>query len=489
MITRLKDLLFTNRSAKQTIVKNVFWLSMSQIGSRLIRAAIIIYAARVLGAAEYGIFSYVLSFAGFFTLFSDIGVNSLLTRNASSDPERKNEYFSNSFFIKIVLLLITVLLVIFVAPHFTNIEKAKVLIPFIAFLVVFDGIRDFSIAYLRGMEKMQIEAILIIIMNTTIMIAGFIILYFSTTSKALLLSYIVSVGITAILATIILRKKYLEIFKYFNKKLICETLNSCWPIAFSGMIGVFMLNTDIVMLGWWRGAEEIGYYSAGQRIIQVLYTLPVLLATATFPALSKIIKQKDWQKEKLLNEKSIATVFFITTPMIVGGIVLANSIFKLVFGEEYLPGVPAFQILTITLITMSLGTILSNLILAHNQQKKILGYIAAGSLGNIVFNALLIPPFGIIGSAIATLCAQLVNYGPMWHKVKKINNFYTFRHLKKIIASAAIMGISAFFINKLGVNVLLNIIISAGVYLIAIYLLKEKILKDIISLSQKVKTP
>ncbi|PIY59464.1 flippase, partial [Candidatus Wolfebacteria bacterium CG_4_10_14_0_8_um_filter_37_11] len=48
--------------------------------SRLIRAAIIIYAARVLGAAEYGIFSYVLSFAGFFTIFADLGVSPLMTR-------------------------------------------------------------------------------------------------------------------------------------------------------------------------------------------------------------------------------------------------------------------------------------------------------------------------------------------------------------------------------------------------------------------------
>lgn len=487
MIARLKELLFQNRGLRQTIIKNVFWLSMSQIGSRLIRAAIIIYAARILGAAEYGIFSYVLGFAGFFTLFADIGVNPFLTKSVAGHPEKKYEYFSASFWLKISLLLFTVLLVVFAAPHFTSIEKAKLLIPLVAFLVVFDGIRDFTIAYLRGMEKMQSEALITVIMNTTIAIAGFIILHFSATSKALLLSYIASVGTTAILSILILKNQFLKIFKYFNKKLIYETLNYCWPIAFSGMIGVFMLNTDIIMLGWWRSAEEIGYYSAGQRIIQVLYTLPAILAAGIFPALSRLIKQNEQQKEKALKEKSMVIVFFIAIPLVIGGIVLARPIFELIFGKEYLPGVPAFQILTTTLLLMSSGVILSNIVLAHNQQKKVVGYIAAGSFGNIIFNALLIPIWGIIGSAIATILAQLLNFGPTWRHLKKINDFHTLRHLKKIIASAIIMGIFSFVLNKTGTNVIVNIVVSAGIYFGTLYLLKESILNELKSIFSRLK--
>jgi len=176
-------------------------------------------------------------------------------------------------------------------------------------------------------------------------------------------------------------------------------------------------------------------------------------------------------------------------PLAIGGIVLSSAIIAFLFGKEYLPASVSFQILIASVLIQFPSAILSNLTIAHNQQKKLIGYAAFGSISNVLFNALLIPIWGIAGSAIATLTAQLAFYVPIWLKMKRINNFYTFRHLKKIIASAAIMGISAFFINKLGVNVLLNIIISAGVYLIAIYLLKEKILKDIISLSQKVKTP
>lgn len=324
-------------------------------------------------------------------------------------------------------------------------------------------------------------------MNITIVIAGFIILSISPNSKSLIFSYIASVGVSAGLAIFITKNQFSKVFQLFNKNLIYEIFHACWPIAFSGMLGIFMLNIDIIMLGWWRSAEEIGYYSAGQRIIQVLYTLPSLLAAGIFPALSRIVKEKNQLREKILNEKSITIALSITIPLVIGGIILGQPIFKLVFGEEYLPGVLAFQILMSTFLITSPSILMSNLVLAHNQQRKILKYIAIGSLGNVIFNILLIPTYGIAGSAVATVIALLLNGVPTWYHLKKISNFYIVRHLKKIAVSAIVMGIFTFILNKTELNVFINIILSAGVYLGLLYILKEKILEEIKPLIKAVK--
>ena len=486
MIARLKDLLFVNRGEKQTIIKNIFWLSMSQVGSRLFRAIILIYAARVLGAAEYGIFSYVLGLAAFFTIFADIGVSPLMTRDVAAHPEKRNEYFSSSFLIKIFLLLITILLIIFIAPYFAKIEKAKYLIPFVAFLVIFDGIRDFAVAYWRGREKMEFETITVMIMNITIMVAGFAALNIFPTSGALLFSYIASVGIAAFLSIFLLWKRFSKIFFYFDKNLIREILNNCWPIALLGMIGTFMLNTDIIMLGWWRTAEEIGYYSAGQRIVGLLYTLPALIASSVFPTISRLIKQNDKEKIKMLNEKSISAIFSIAIPLVIGGIILAQPLIELFFGQEYIPAIASFKILIFTVLLTFPGSIISNLTTAYNQQKKIFHYVVLGALGNVVFNAILIPLYGISGAAIATIASQSIFYGLIWRHIKKIDDFSALKHLKKIIAAAVIMGIFSSTLNKLELNVIINIIISSGIYFGALYLLKEDIILEIKSLIKKI---
>ncbi len=488
MINRLKDLLFTNRSAKQTIVKNVFWLSTSQVGSRLIRAAIIIYAARILGAAEYGIFSYVLSLAGFFTIFADLGVNSLMTREIAGHPEKRSIYFVNALRVKAILISITAALIIFAAPKFSNIEEAIALLPFMALLVFFDNLRDFIFAYFRGIEKMEREAFLVVLMNTAIAVTGFIVLNFYKTAGALLFSYIASVAILSIVALYLIKDLIEGIFKNFNKEIFKQFIRDSWPLAFTGLFGAFMINIDVVMLGWWRTPEEIGYYSVSQRIVQILYTLPAIIGSATFPTIARFISQKEKNKTQALNEKTMSSLYFAAIPMTIGGIILSGSIIEFVFGKEYLPASVSFQILIATLLIQFPSVIMGNLIMAHNRQKQFFKYAGAGAVCNVIFNALFIPIFGIAGSAMATVIAQIVYFAPVWLKIKQIGNFYTLRHLKKIIIAGIVMGIFGYIFDRfLKLNVLINIIACAGIYFSALYLMKEKIIREIKELFTKIK--
>jgi len=486
---RIKSFLLYNKNTRQTVAKNTFWLSVSQLGSRLIRAVIIIYAARVLGAGEYGIFNYVLGFAGFFTLFADVGINSLLTRDIAQNPEKRAEFFSNSFWIKIGLLAITAILVIFVAPHFTSIKEAQLLIPLVAILVIADGIREFCIAFLRGIEKMEAEAFIVTIMNISIMVAGFVILSINQTAKALLITYITSVVVTSSIALIMLRKYFAQIFLHIKKERIFYVLRSAWPIAFAGIFGILMLNTDTIMLGWWVTPEQIGYYSAGQRIIQVLYTLPALLASATFPALSRAIQKKNHQQEKVVNEKSMTLIYAIGAPLITGGLLTAKPLISLLFGPEYLPGTLAFQILLVGILIQFPGVFLSNLVIARNKQKKAILFTALGAFTNIGLNILLIPPFGIAGCAAATFVSLLSNFGLLWIFLKKDDNFQILPNIKKIITATVIMTVATILLIMTNLSVLIVIALAAIIYLLSLFLLKEKIIKDVATLSKETTFP
>ena len=101
----VKSFLFENRTTGQTVAKNTVWLSMSNFGGRLLKAVVIIYAARVLDPAGWGIFSYAVTLAGFFTLFVDPGINVMLMREGSkTDEEGKTKVLSTTFYMKVVLI-------------------------------------------------------------------------------------------------------------------------------------------------------------------------------------------------------------------------------------------------------------------------------------------------------------------------------------------------------------------------------------------------
>src|SRR3989344_4200718 len=97
---KIFDWLLNNRTVDQTIAHQPLWIFAGQMISRLLRAAIVIYAARVLGASSWGAFSYAIGIAAFLTIFSDIGINALITKEASRNPELKNRYLSTAFFLK-----------------------------------------------------------------------------------------------------------------------------------------------------------------------------------------------------------------------------------------------------------------------------------------------------------------------------------------------------------------------------------------------------
>lgn len=474
MISKLKNLLLENHDTKQMVVKNIFWLGFGQLASRFIRAFIIIYAARLLGPSEYGVFSYALSLAGFFTIFADIGVNSIFTREAARKPEETNQYFATSFWMKIFLLCVTTVLIVFVAPYFSKIEAVKILLPLVAVIVIFDNIREFANAFFRAKEKMEIEAFLTIITNISITFFGFIILSHFQTSKALTITYALSTGTGSLIGIYLLRKWFAGIIGNFRARLAVSISKIMLPIGLMSLVGAFMLNIDIIMLGWWQTSADVGYYSAGQKIVQVLYTIAAIIASATFPALSKFIGAGNQALARALLERGVTVSLLFATPIAAGGLVLGKPIIELLYGKTYLPSVIPFQILIASIVFVFIQYNLANAIFAHNKQNLFVPYVFIVTITNIILNILLIPAYGMIGAAIGTLFTQAINFLFYLKLTKRIIDFHALRYLQKIIIASVCMGFISFILNAIGTFVIVNIVVSAILYGAILIALKEK---------------
>ncbi|OGY62934.1 MAG: hypothetical protein A2745_03735 [Candidatus Harrisonbacteria bacterium RIFCSPHIGHO2_01_FULL_44_13] len=422
MFSRIQDWLLNNKTVGQTVAKNTFWLFSGQLISRLLRAAIVIYAARVLGASSWGAFSYALGIATFLTIFSDIGINALITKEATRNPQLKDQYVSTAFFTKLGLLSILILSVIIFFPYLTKIEEAAVIMPILIFVFAFDTLRDLGSAVSRALEKMQIEAGVTIFTNFAIVALGFLFLTANQTSQSLAFAYALgsALGLAAIFYT--LRSHFNNIFKNFNKSLVKPILATAWPFGLMALMGAIMLNTDIIMLGWLRSPAEVGYYSVAQKLIQLLYVLPALLATSIFPIMARLSKS-DPQQVKNILEKSVATVLLISIPVVILGIAFAPLIINILFGAEYSPAILTFQILMATILIVYPSTLIGNAIFAYDQQKSFITFVLTAAIGNVVFNFLLIPPLGIEGAAISTIFTQLITNALIWRKAKKITGF------------------------------------------------------------------
>ncbi|MBI2035393.1 MAG: polysaccharide biosynthesis C-terminal domain-containing protein [Candidatus Liptonbacteria bacterium] len=333
---------------------------------------------------------------------------------------------------------------------------------------------------------MEIQAIITTITNVSIAIFGFAILHFAGTAKALTITYALSAGTGALASIIAVKREFGHVIKNFNKSLVRPVISATWPMAFTALIGAFMLNTDVIMLGWFKDATEVGLYSAGQKVVLLLYALPTIFVTSVFPVLSRLVGQNEEERVRELVEKSMALINAMAIPLSVGGIILGQSLIEFLYGAEFTAAATTFRILMLTILFTYAGGFIGNLILAYNMQRKVPLYWGASSAGNFILNAVLIPPFGAMGAAIATVIAQVMVNGLGWLMIRRVKKFYILKYLKNIAVAAILMGAASFFMDFAGVQVLINIFLSACLYWLILYFLKENLVSEILELVKRV---
>lgn len=483
MIKKISSFLFENKTLKQTIAKNTFWLFGGQITGKIIRLFIVIYAARILGINGWGEFSYAISIVGFFAILSDMGINNILTREISKRPELQHQYFSTAFFIKIFLLISSAILILIATPFFLK-HAVLILIPMATLLFMFDSLREFSCAYIRTSEKMQIETLINIVTNISIVTISFVMLLISPTSYSLIIGHAIGSAIGLIHATIITKNQFSKIFHNFQKDFLKPIAYSSLTFAILGALVSLMVNIDTIMLGLMKKTAEVGLYSAAQKPIQLFFIIPSLFITSLFPTFSRLSHKNETDRFRSIFERIISFTFLISVPLIIGGLILAKSFILFVYGTEYLRSTIPFQVLLLVVLWAFPGTIIINAIVSYDKQKSLILISILGTLGNVVLNYMLIPPFGPLGAAIATVFAQILINSFAWWKLKQMINFKIIMHLPKIIIASGSMALIMLIIKSTGVNFIINAGISALVYFLTLYLLKEKIIKEIMVIFQ-----
>jgi len=473
---KLKRFFLENTHTKQIIIKNIVWLFAGEAGGRLIKMGLIVYAARNLGASGWGTFAYAISTASLLMIFSDVGIGSLITRDAIQKRENYRGFISAALMLKAVILAASILLVIFISPYISTIPEATILFPIVGLIFLFDSIRDLGFAINRIFEKMEIEMVVKIVMNLIVLALGIILININPLPISVGVAYAVGGAVSVILILVILWKHVPEFLTKTDFETVKLVLRTTMPLAIIILIGSIMANTDIYMLGLWKTPEDIGLYSAAQRFYQFILIIPATIGTATLPLMSRLA-HTDNQKFKDVLEKNFYMFMLVGLPIACGGFIVADEIVPFIFGPQYINAIPVLRVMMVMLLSAFPILLLVNAIFVYNKQRELVFVNVLGVLINIFLNSLLIPKFGVTGAALATLVSSAFVTLAVWGKMKKINDFEILPSLVRILPALTLMAFVTLVLEHLGTHVLLNITISAFVYILIIFL-KEKSLRE-----------
>lgn len=471
-----KELFFSNIGLKQTIIKNTAWLAIAEGISKLLKLFLFIYIARILGAAEYGKFSFALAFVSLFIIFSHLGVFKILTREFSKHPEKEKD-FPALVALKFFLSLLSFCLIFIGSFLITGDSLIRTIILILGIEVLLNSFLIFIFAFFRARQKMELQAAGQILQ--VVLVTGLCFLVLFNIPSALNLSWAYLIGTLAGLIAILIFFHYwiFPLKLKLNFPVWKNYLVMSYPLALIAVLGTIHSNIDSTIMGALGEITAVGWYNAGQKIVQASFVITGLIGMSFFPVLSRLYVAAKEKFDKVI-QSFMEIVVFLTAPIVVGGIFLAPKIIDLVYDPSYLPAVFAFQILLLAFGISTLTAPFNQSLIIANQQKKIFWVVLFGTAVNVSLNLILIPLFSLYGACLATLIAlvsTLVLNIKLSIKYTQ-TRFFNRNLLKKILIiglSSLIMYLVLSWSALANLYVVWLVLIGALIYLFIFWLFKN----------------
>ncbi|MBQ2252906.1 MAG: flippase, partial [Clostridia bacterium] len=185
-----------------------------------------------------------------------------------------------------------------------------------------------------------------------------------------------------------------------------EILRRSRPYIWSGLMVVVFQQTDRIMLKQISGEAQTGFYSATISCIGITGFVFMAIIDSMRPTILESKQQSEAQFERRLK-----TLFLIVTALSllqsVAYTLLAEPLISVIYGAEFAPAAHILRI-TVWFVTFAYyGTVRDIWILSEGKQGILWIINLIGALTNIVGNLILIPVFGGVGAAIASLVTQI----------------------------------------------------------------------------------
>ena len=218
-------------------------------------------------------------------------------------------------------------------------------------------------------------------------------------------AYLVTTSSTAIVGWMLLRRTRTALASAPNETLSAAALTDLRSSSTAFMV-IAMQNlvvslTDTVMLGILADATAVGLYGVALRVTSLGNLVLAAINGVVGPRFAGLAATGDHDALKRLARTATRAMAGSSLVMFAALITFREPILML-FGPEFVAAQGAFVVLSLgQLVVLGTGPVAYLLMMSGHRRFHRNGLTLA-ALANVVLNVVLIPPFGILGAAIAT---------------------------------------------------------------------------------------
>lgn len=412
--------LITGDGLKARLIQGVMGIAGIQAANRLLALALGILLARTLGAEGYGIYAYAFALMSLLMVAAEAGVPTLLMREVATSHGRgewgllRGVLRRAGQFVALTATTISLLGLLVVWGLADSLTQAVLYTTTLMLLLLPLSAGAKTVAYaMRGLQRVLIGAAVDELLRPmlVLMLLGSVFLFWPSWQKphVAMAAQLVVAMVVLLVGWLILRRQTPALARtarpvYKSR----DWLRSALPFTLIGGAGVINSNTDIIMLGWFTGAEEVGIYRvAVQGAALVALSIGVVSAVVA-PHFARFYAQGDKVRLQRLVTRSAQVILLTALPIALSFIIAGGVIVAWVFGTEFAAAHTPLAILAGgKLISVSFGLV-GTLLTMTKYETNAARILWQTAVLNVVLNVLLIPLFGMNGAAFATAISLVI---------------------------------------------------------------------------------
>lgn len=449
----------------------------------------IILFPKFLTTEQIGLFRQIISASTLLVPLTTFGVSAAYVKFYpifKKSSEQKNQFFSYNLLVILISYLFTTLCIYFFFNEISLIFKENSQLFLDYFYVVYSILFILSLSvlfesYLRSRYDTILSNIINGVSNRIFTSISIILFSFSLLNfKNIIDLQIIIYGLGLI--TIILyayKKDSFKLFMSFNKiKFKIKEIFNYSAYSFIGLSSnIIVLNIDVLMVTSLLGLSETGIYTTAFYIGMIIEIPRRAISQISIPYISENIKEQNFKKiEKNYKDISIHQMIIgVLFYMIL--ILNIDNIFNLIpNSEKFYSGKDTVYIIGLSKLIIMSFSYNSELISLSKYYKFTVITIICLAILTIGLNLFLIPIFGMIGAAYASLIS-ITFYNLLKHifiKYKMKISPFSINSIKTIL-----VGIFVYFAvlsipknDIILIDIFIKTIISSFIFVISIYALK-----------------
>lgn len=460
---------------KKKTVSGMIWSALQRFGTMGISFVSNIVLARLLTPDDYGCIGMLAIFITVSNTFVDGGFGSALIQK--KEPTQKD--YSTIFWLNLFMSVVIYGILYISAPavsRFYDIPLLSSVLRVQGIVLIINALNIVQTNQLRKSINFKRLAVIYIASQIVGAVCAIVLAYMGWGVWALVAQQIIASSITSVILWVMNRWLPQLCFSFDSFK---QLFSFGGFILASNLINTFCNNVQGLLIGKFFNPAILGYYTQAYKLEDVAsHSISSVVDQVAYPVFSKVQSDNDGLKNVIY--RLILSIAYVSFPMMLILVLIAEPLIGLLYGEKWLPSVPYFQIICIGGIAVCLQGVTYLAIASIGKSKELfLWTIIKRGLGMILLIAgmVLFGMNGLLWGFVlscwsvtfinAYLVSKYIKYG-LWQQIKDV--------LPIILISSMVFIITLVIANKLTLGGYMYIVLVLLIY-ISMYLLLSSVVK------------